>query len=247
MTVAWTDLGGALIAGTVWALIIGLVLAVLVWDARRRRVASVILDVTGGVARIWVALVIVGAAFGLVGLLASPTTTITDAPVALAWPSALPCHSPGGTVSNATALYCGTINSATLEAASLSAGLKTLIFAGGLLTYIAAATPGVLVSVLCGHAAAGRPFARRAPQWLLASAIVILVTGTASEILLSITRYLVSADVLPGSWATSAVTAPRTFELVIPVWPIGGALALAALAVIFRYGSRMQRDTEGLV
>lgn len=247
MTVAWTDLGGALIAGAVWALIVGLILAVLVWDARRRQVRSAILDVTGAVARVWVALVIVGAMFGLISLVAAPTTTITNAPITMAWPSALPCHSAGGAMPSTTALYCGTIDSASLEVAGLGAGVTSLIFAGGLLAYIAAATPGVLVSVLCGMAAAGRPFARRAPRWLLTSAIVIFVSGTASEVLLSIARYLASGEVFPDAWSDAAITAPPTFQLVIPVWPIGGALALAALAVIFRYGSRMQRDTEGLV
>jgi len=37
------------------------------------------------------------------------------------------------------------------------------------------------------------------------------------------------------------------FVLELPVWPIAAGLAFAALAAVFRYGSRLQRDTEGLV
>ena len=260
MTVAGTDLGGALIVGAVGALIIGLVFAALVWDARRRRVGSVLLDVTGAVARIWVALVVVGAVFGLISLVVSPTTSITDVPITTAWPSALPCQSSGGTMPSATALYCGAIDSASLQVAGLGADVRSLVFVGGLLAYVTAATPGVLVSVLCRIAAAGRPFeemhgdgalispfARRAPRWLLTSAVVVLIGGTASEVLLSIARYLTSHEVLPDASSGAAITAPVTFQLIIPIWPIGCALGLAALAVIFRYGSRMQRDTEGLV
>ena len=247
MTVAWTDLGGALIVGAVGALIIGLVFAALVWDARRRRVGSVLLDVTGAVARIWVALVVVGAVFGLISLVVSPTTSITDVPITTAWPSALPCQSSGGTMPSATALYCGTIDSASLQVAGLGADVRSLIFVGGLLAYVTAATPGVLVSVPCRIAAAGRPFARRAPRWLLTSAVVVLIGGTASEVLLSIARYLTSHEVIPDASSGAAISAPVTFQLIIPIWPIGCALGLAALAVIFRYGSRMQRDTEGLV
>ncbi len=226
---------------------IGLVFAALVWDARRRRVGSVLLDVTGAVARIWVALVVVGAVFGLISLVVSPTTSITDVPITTAWPSALPCQSSGGTMPSATALYCGTIDSASLQVAGLGADVRSLIFVGGLLAYVTAATPGVLVSVPCRIAAAGRPFARRAPRWLLTSAVVVLIGGTASEVLLSIARYLTSHEVLPDASSGAAISAPVTFQLIIPIWPIGCALGLAALAVIFRYGSRMQRDTEGLV
>jgi len=37
------------------------------------------------------------------------------------------------------------------------------------------------------------------------------------------------------------------FGIEFPLWPIAAGLAFTALAAIFRYGSRLQRDTEGLV
>lgn len=41
---------------------------------------------------------------------------------------------------------------------------------------------------------------------------------------------------------------PRTsFGIAIDFWPIGAALALAALAAVIRHGERLQRDTEALV
>ena len=41
---------------------------------------------------------------------------------------------------------------------------------------------------------------------------------------------------------------PRAAAMVnVPFWPLAAGLAFAALATIFRYGSRLQRDTDGLV
>lgn len=247
MTVAWSDLGGALIAGLVWIAIIAVVLAILLWDARRRRVPSIILDVTGAVARVWVALVILGAVAGLVGLIASPVTTLTELPVSVEWPTAIPCQEASSTTATSTSLYCARIPTATVEITALSGGLTALVFAGGLLAYVAAATPGVLVSALCGRAAAGAPFARPASRWLLISAITILIAGMLGEIVLAVARFLAADAVLPNAQSGEAATAASTFAMTVPVWPIGAALALAALAAIFRYGSRLQRDTEGLV
>lgn len=247
MTVAWADLGGALLAGGIWLGIIVIVLALLAWDARRRRVASVVLDVTGAVARMWVAIVILGAVAGLIGLWASPTLTLTEFPVAMEWPTRLPCDQPDGSATAASTLYCARIVTATADVSGLGAGIKTLVFAGGLLAYATAAMPGVLVAVLSGRAAAGRPFDRSSSRWLLASSLVVLLAGMLSEVLLAIARYLAAEAVLPGATSGAAVTAAPTFQMVLPVWPIGASLALAALAVVFRYGSRLQRDTEGLV
>lgn len=247
MTVAWSDLGGALIAGGIWLAIIACVLAVLVWDARRRRVASITLEVTGAVARMWVAVVILGAVLGFIGLFTAPTITLTEFPVGAGWPTPLPCDGPGGPASAAPTLYCARILTATAEVAGLGAGIKTLIFIGGLLAYATAATPGVLVAVLSGRAGNGRPFDRSSSRWLLGSALVILVAGMLSEVLLAIARFLAAGAVLPDGASGAAITAAPTFQMVLPVWPIGASLALAALAVVFRYGSRLQRDTEGLV
>ena len=247
MVVAWSDLGGALVAGAIWIGVIAVVLALLVWDARRRRVPSVIIDVTGAVARVWVALVLLGAVAGVIALFASPTTSLTELPVAVEWPSALPCASAGGEAGSTLGLYCARVTTASAEITALGAGVKTLLFVGGLLAYAVAATPGVLVAVLCGHAARGRAFAGRAPRWLLGSSIVILVAGMAGETILAIARYLAAQAVLPAASTGEPATAAATFAMTVPVWPIGAALALAALAAIFRYGSRLQRDTEGLV
>ena len=253
MPVAWSDPGNALIAGGIWVGIVAGILLVLVWDARRRRAPSIVLDVTGAVARMWVALMVLAAIAGLVGLVAAPTTTLTDLPVSVPWPTALPCD-VGGEVDAARSLYCARLPTATAEVVGLSGGLKAMIFAGGLLAYVVAAAPGVLVAVLCAHAAAGRPFARAASRWLIGSAVVIVVAGTASEVVLALARFFAAAEVLPDASSAAAATAPTTFQMVVPLWPIGAALALAALSVVFRHGAALRleaealrRDTEGLV
>lgn len=247
MVVAWSDLGGALIAGLVWIVIISLILAALVWDARRRKVSSVVLDVTGAVARVWVAIAAIGMVAGFVGLFVSPTTSLSDLPVHVEWPTSLPCDSSGDAGAAADTLYCARVTSAEGEVTDLAADLKSLLFAGGLLTYVVWATPGVLVAVLCGLAGTGTPFARRAHRWLFGSAIVILVAGMLSEVILAIAAFLIAGTVLPSPASGASATASPTFGMVVPVWPIGAALALSALGVVFRHGFRLQRDTEGLV
>lgn len=246
MIVAWSDLGGALLAGLIWVAVIGVVLALLVWDARRRRVASVVLDVTAAVARVWVAIVVIGMIAGFVGLFVSPTTSISDLPVHVDWPGALPCQSAGDAAGAADSLYCAQLTTAAAEITDLNGGVTALLFAGGLLSYIVLAVPGVLVAVLCGLAAAGTPFARAAHRWLLASAITILVAGMSSEVVLAIARFLAAGAVLPPASTGASATAASTFAMTVPVWPIGAALALAALAAVFRHGYRLQRETVAL-
>lgn len=56
---------------------------------------------------------------------------------------------------------------------------------------------------------------------------------------------------LLGAGIAAAVTglliASPYISVDAPLWPLGIALALLALSVIFRQGARLQRDTEGLV
>lgn len=64
----------------------------------------------------------------------------------------------------------------------------------------------------------------------------------------------VLAVMLPGAGSGAAVTTQAFFNLAVSLWPVGAALALAALAAVFRHGSdlqrhtaALQRETEGLV
>lgn len=247
MNVGWGDPAGVAIAALVALAIIAGALSVLVWDARRRRVASVVLDVTGAVARVWVAIVALGAVAGVVALFLSPTTTITGLPVSVEWPLALPCRQPGSSGFAEPTLYCATIPTATAEISALSAGVKTILLSGSLFAWVLAAVPGLLVAMLCRLAAAGKPFAGAASRWLMISAVSVLVAGITSEVLLIVGRYLAAHEVFPGSWTGEAATAPSGFTMTLPLWPIGAALALAALAVIFRHGARLQRETDLMV
>lgn len=240
MTIGWGDPVGLSIAALVVLAVIGAALGLLVWDARRRRVASVVLDVTGAVARVWVALVSLGAIAGVVALLVSPTTTITGLPVSVEWPLPLPCQEPGSDTFDEPTLYCAWIVTANADIGALSAGVKAILLVGSVCAWVVAAIPGVVVARLCRLAAAGRPFARDASRWLMISAVSVLAAGIASDVLLTAGRYLAALEALGD-------TAPSGFAMTLPVWPIGAALALAALAVIFRHGARIQRETDLLV
>jgi hypothetical protein len=67
----------------------------------------------------------------------------------------------------------------------------------------------------------------------------------AGSAVLALIAALAAAEALPRSGAE--LVSNGVFSLTLPLWPIGAALALAALGVVFRHGAVLQRETEGLV
>jgi type VI protein secretion system component VasF len=61
-----------------------------------------------------------------------------------------------------------------------------------------------------------------------------------------ISKGAASAAALPPDGSSAAFT-DGGFSVTLPWWPVGAALALLALAAVFRYGAKLQRETEGLV
>lgn len=249
MSIAWTDPVGAVLLTVAGLAIIAAVLGLLAWDARRRRSPSIILDVTAAVARMWIALVGVGIVIAVWRWLSAGDTWIEALPVSMPWPTTLPCEAGTWTESFTTAtLVCAHVDSVDATIVSLSLGAKLLLATGEVLSLIVVALPAVVVSVICGQAHKGAPFTRLVSRWLFIAAIVILVAGLGSEIATSAGRALAAAEVLPAPTGPgdSGVTS-QYFRLTVPVWPIGAALALSALGVVFRHGAVLQRETEGLV
>ncbi|PYF99317.1 hypothetical protein SAMN05216184_10726 [Georgenia satyanarayanai] len=98
-----------------------------------------------------------------------------------------------------------------------------------------------------------RPFGRSMTAALVASAVLIIVGGTVSQLLGAAGNAAV-VDHLGTDITGGADTARpegyeglMTFALDLSLAPVGVGLALAVVALAFQIGARLQRDTEGLV
>lgn len=97
---------------------------------------------------------------------------------------------------------------------------------------------GVLALRMLGRFRAGRPFDRSAWRDVAASSIAVLAVGVASQLLAWWTRVAVITESGGARFSTAFVFEPLTVTV---------ALALALVALAFRFGERLQHDTEGLV
>lgn len=98
-----------------------------------------------------------------------------------------------------------------------------------------------------------RPFGRSMTVALVASAALIAVGGTVSQLLEAAARAVVvdhlGPDMTTGGTpgGTGSDEGLLSFALNLDLAPIGVGLALGVVALAFQVGARLQRDTEGLV
>ncbi|GAA5033752.1 hypothetical protein GCM10025738_17400 [Microbacterium fluvii] len=241
------DLGGALLWVAIGLGVLLGIAALAVWAARRRGSTTIVLDATAAVARVWIAFVGLAAVFVMWRWLGGGTTWIPELPVTMAWPTALPCEQPVPPESVGTTLECASVQVVDATIANLPVATRAVLALGDLLSLALAAMPAVAVAVICHQALKGLPFGRAAGRMLMLTAVVVLVAGMGTELATSIGRSLAAGAVLPGPESGADVTTTGIFRLTVPLWPIGAALALAALGTVFRHGAVLQRETEGLV
>ncbi|MEO7720435.1 MAG: hypothetical protein ABIS08_00805 [Pseudolysinimonas sp.] len=105
----------------------------------------------------------------------------------------------------------------------------------GLLTEIAL---GILAVRMLRRLRTGHPFDRSAWREVVASSVVVLGVGVASQLLAWWSRVAIIDEAGGDRFSRSFVFDPLTVTV---------ALVLVIVAVAFRFGERLQRDTEGLV
>lgn len=155
-------------------------------------------------------------------------------------------------------MWTGEFTQADVLVSGVSFGVRALWSISTLLAWVIPAIIAAMIAIACFQLLAGRAFAPVVSRMLMITAVVVAVGGVAAAVTGDIAGSMASEQLFSWTGAKTPVVEgiadvmlawmPRsTFSVTIPLLPIAGGLAFAALASIFRYGNRLQRDTEGLV
>lgn len=236
--------------------IIGAIVAVVLASrpARAGRPSTRVIGITLFLAAVWAGGSMVGAIMSFAFVFIPSAAQNIRMPVTPYWP--LPV--PGVTLEGPTAtVVSGGFLEAEVVVEGLSTGTRLLWASGQALEALVPGAIGALVAVVCFQLLRGAPFAPAVARAALITALVVLVGGIAEQILTGLGGSLASNEVLqltsaeatgmPDGWDISTALPQPASGWTVTLWPIGAALGFAALAAVFRYGSRLQRDTEGLV
>jgi hypothetical protein len=142
------------------------------------------------------------------------------------------------TVGEAGIGFSGTTDTATLSITNLPVALHLLHLSAGVCTVLVYLAMAVAAALLGRALLRGRPFSLGVTRTIEIAVVALLGFGLAAQVLdwaadVTILDYL-------GDLQFSRAF---TFDPLV----VAGALGLALVAVAFRAGTRMQRDTEGLV
>ncbi|MEV7632304.1 hypothetical protein AB0N64_07855 [Microbacterium sp. NPDC089318] len=240
------------------ALVVGLGIAVVVFvragGRGRGDGESPVIRVAFWVALLWAGIAIVGALVTIVSTLVQSAVQIT-VPTAEYWPM-LP---EGAFIEGASATRTGGgFTAADVTVEGLSLGARVCWAVGQALWWLVPGAVAAMVALSCLQLMRGRAFAPVLSRMSMVTAAVVCFGGIAAQVLSDIAGSMASTELLSYSgggydevagiddvldaWWPDAV-----FSVTLPFWPIAAGLAFAALAVILRNGTRLQRDTEGLV
>lgn len=192
-------------------------------------------------------LVAVGAA---VGGIMSVVQALRDEPLAISGFQLVNARTPELTepVEQVTAAW---YESANLTVTGLPDSARWLFAAQS--AVMALAVLGVSLSLLwlALRVLRTRPFGRSVTAALVTSAVLIIVGGTAAQVLEAAGKAAVVDHLGPavtgGAGASVDSESLLAFGLSVDLAPIGVGMALAVVALAFQIGARLQRDTEGLV
>lgn len=200
---------------------------------------------------ITVLLLVVGAV-GLALNLASPSVTM-DVPYSNVWPMPM----PGVTIESSGASIEGSTTAvAQLTLSGLSPAPRILWAIGQLLSVLLPASVAFLVARAAGQMKAGAPFAPVLVRTIQICAVVILGAGVLGPLLTDVAGSVASNEALvfgasmtgyPDTWTVQDALPQPAVLVTLDLWPIGVAVALFVLSAAFRYGARLQKETEGLV
>jgi len=139
----------------------------------------------------------------------------------------------------------GGFTDAQVTASGLSLSTRMLLAAGDLAGSLVTVSIALLVALACFRLIQGRPFAPEIARLSLVAAAICLVGGVASQVLHQLGGGSAAREVIAAGNAPESLIAAMGVS--IDWWPVAAAVGLSAASVLFRFGSRLQRDTDLLV
>jgi hypothetical protein len=137
------------------------------------------------------------------------------------------------------------VNLVDVDLTHISAQLQWLIAINVVLQFLMMAVVLLAIGVIWVRTSAGRPFARSVTASLVAVAIIVAVAGSASEVLQSWVNNREVYEALGRHESTTYFSSVAGFSF--PGLSLIVGLLIGVLASAFAIGSRLARDTEGLV
>jgi hypothetical protein len=207
------------------------------------------------------------AGVALLGTIINTIATLVNDAVQVSLPMLyVPATYPWITLDPAPAASVVGGNSATVDAlvAGLGMDARLLLAAGGLIQGATFVVIAGVVALLCHRLLGGSPFRPLLARSVMRTAALIAVGGMVWQLCFGVGSSIASHQVFePSGWSAttpsevigdyvftvlpgSGLPAPA-LAIQVDFWPLFLGLALAAVALAFRYGERLQRDTEGLV
>jgi hypothetical protein len=208
--------------------------------ARSHGTRAPLISLTLLLAVIWAALNALFVAIAFTLPFATNAWTSLAVPVQPYWPEV------GGTYDGATSIS-RQFTHAYIGGPGLDFSTKLLAAGGVALGSLVQAIVAGLIALVCVKLLRGRTFAPVLAHAATLTAAVVLIGGIGAELLTGAAGAQVSAQAL-GDYVGDGSLPQPSGSWDLDLWPpIGFALGMLALAAIFRYGSALQRDTEGLV
>ena len=138
-------------------------------------------------------------------------------------------------------IVTGGFSSAHLLATGLTDGTRALLAAGEGITALVAVVVSAGIAFLLFSLSRGRPFAKPLFTLAVLSGATLTIGGLLGQALAGFGRMTAADELNPV--ADDLFTPGFTIDAV----PIFAGFAILALAFVFRAGTRLQRDTDGLV
>ncbi len=196
------------------------------------------------------------ALYGAITSLLDETVSL-NLPVEQFWPSLPDAVRLEGVTARVTG---GGFTQAAVQVSGLAGEARAWLAAGYLLHGAMGVVVGVVVAMLCTSVIRQNPFRPVLVRGIDLSAAAIVAGGLGWQICTAAAGGLASAQVLgiPG-WAvdTARVHWEDVTQIIglpgvgrqwtVDFWPVWVGLALFAVSAVFRYGQRLQKNTEGLV
>jgi hypothetical protein len=208
------------------------------------------------IAVVYLLLAAAGTANAVVQKFISDVVSVTM-PVQQFWPS-LPSTVQLHGVS--ASVVGGGFSAARVEVVGLDGVARAWLAAGELAQGLTTVLLGVVVVILCGAVIRQDPFRPALTRAITVAAIGIIVGGVAWQICFVIGGGLASNQVL-GITGWDYDTAQIDWDIVqdvtglphasnewtVDFWPVAIGLTLLALAAVFRYGQRLQNESDHLI